>query len=246
MKTIIISLVLFSVLSATNYSLAQDNKLPPFEGGSLSIWHSNSVWADHGMFAYQFTIDSFGILNTGISEITDLVIETNYGNIDFSDLLTGSGAGRYVNGDLYSEGIGDTITIIKATGTINQTRYDLTKMIQVEDFKPLRILLENQAQIATSQPCPTKSEPLPPIEAIFDSFECVNYCYLFVKLNNGKDDNFLVSDAITELMHSPNSVFKPGTRIQLSVESIQWYDEEYYNSTSCNQAVLATSISVVK
>jgi hypothetical protein len=129
----------FILASVPAVSLAQGGGLPPYQGaqGALRVWNSNITWADHGMFFYEFTVDSQGMVNTDANEISNLVIESDFGNIEFQGTLTGGGAGRYGTGRLLSQSDGDTATLTRATAEIGGKRYDVSGMVSMEQFKPL-------------------------------------------------------------------------------------------------------------
>jgi hypothetical protein len=121
---------------------AQNAELWPEEGFGLSIYNSKATWANQGMFAYEFTIDSQGLGFMGIQEISNLLIITNYGNIECSGPIDSSDAGRYTSCLLFSETSDEPLIISRAVATIDGKQYDITRNMTVDEFKPLDIRIQ--------------------------------------------------------------------------------------------------------
>jgi hypothetical protein len=243
MKKLIVALAVCFLLYGSGLSRAQDNKLPPYEGESLIIWNTNALGAPQGLTAYLFTVDTqdFCVSRDGTTTLNDLVIVTNFGNIEFSHQFDCSDAGRFGDGLLLSAEEFQSLNILSASATVNVKKYDFSSKIAVKEFKPLKLSVAS----TNNSSCPSKSEQLPPIEATFSDFVCGDYCHLSVKLDNGQDGEFLAGGDIQEVVETPNSVYKPGTRIRLTLEENQWEEPEGDPSEACMQAVVATSISVI-
>jgi hypothetical protein len=146
MKKVSLFMLICMLVCISRIAQAQEPKLPPFPDGqslSLSIWNSNIEFANEGMFACSFTIDGTSLFTLPIMEISDLVIETNFGNIESSDVLSGTSAGRYGSGMLYFAEVDQAVIINKATATVDGKRYDITENITIEQFKPLTIAFKN-------------------------------------------------------------------------------------------------------
>jgi hypothetical protein len=111
-----------------------------FGEGSIDIWNSDLVWAGQGYFAYKFTIDALG-LPSNIESVTNCIIKTNYGDIEFQETFDSSSAGRYSYGTLYSQEDIEQIQITQAIGVVNGKMLDITSILSVREFTPARIVI---------------------------------------------------------------------------------------------------------
>ncbi|MDR0622062.1 MAG: hypothetical protein LBJ61_09330 [Deltaproteobacteria bacterium] len=108
----------------------------PWEG-AISIWHSDALFQNQGYTLYAFTADAFW--TSSWHTIEDLVITTDRGEITFVDAMNGSHGGRYGEGEMESQEDFDEIVILKATCKSDGKLYDVTDIIEIRDFKPLKI-----------------------------------------------------------------------------------------------------------
>jgi hypothetical protein len=106
---------------------------------SLEIWNSDILWANHGNFAYVFTVDTQGLmLAFAQEEMTELTITTNYGEIEFAEEFNFSDATRYGRGILLSPEDLTDLVILKVEAKIGQARHSLPlAAVQPRVFKPI-------------------------------------------------------------------------------------------------------------
>jgi hypothetical protein len=132
-----VALCVLTIIVSPNISYAQEKYLGE---GSINIWNSNVVWAGMGQFAYIFTVDADGLRLSNIQEITNLIINTDYGDITFDSVIDTSDAGRFADGQLFSEQDITEIRIIKAIGVVDGKMLDLTDIISIYEFTPVKII----------------------------------------------------------------------------------------------------------
>ncbi|MDR0620280.1 MAG: hypothetical protein LBJ61_00115 [Deltaproteobacteria bacterium] len=137
-------LLLLLLVCSAGQALGQNIGPWPKEGHGLRIYNSNAIWANHGLFLYDFTIDSQSLSTIDINGISNLAIETNYGNMECPTEISGSDVDRYITCRLLSDIAEENLVINRVTGVINGRRYDLTKNIYADDFKPLTIVVGPQ------------------------------------------------------------------------------------------------------
>ena len=143
MKTILALLSIF-VFCLSGQATAQSIEPWPKDGVGLEIYNSNSTWAGQGNFNYEFIIDTQGLFSIDILEISNLVIESNFGEITCPNNIDGSEAGRYPTCTLTSQLADEVLIISSVTGTINGKQYNLLRNIAISDFKPLEIAILSQ------------------------------------------------------------------------------------------------------
>ncbi|MDR3134602.1 MAG: hypothetical protein LBU69_00740 [Deltaproteobacteria bacterium] len=120
-------------------ALAQQSTLLPYERNdfALSVKSTDIIW-ERGEIVYLFRVEREG---TTSSEIKNLVIETNIGEIDFSgSTITDSTAERFANGYLESSDETDIVIISRATATIGGRRFDVTEKIKTEQSSTVSLL----------------------------------------------------------------------------------------------------------
>jgi hypothetical protein len=138
-KIYVFSIIYFFIIFSSINSYAQHK----YVGDAYAeIWNDNIVWAGEGNFAYSFCIDAQGLISSDIDEVTNLVIQTNFGDINFENSINTSSAGRYGTGFLYSPEDITEIRIIKAIGVVNGKMLDLTNILNVREFIPVKIKIK--------------------------------------------------------------------------------------------------------
>ena len=105
----------------------------------LEIWHSNEMFANQGLTAYEFTVDTRDFWAAPGERMTELTIATNYGPIEFKDEFDGSEATRFGTGFLYSDEDIEMFIVTGATAKIDGKVQDLSSNIGTRDFKPIPI-----------------------------------------------------------------------------------------------------------
>ncbi|MDR0572113.1 MAG: hypothetical protein LBG48_04650, partial [Rickettsiales bacterium] len=182
MKKFILSL-LVAFFWLTGLASAQNIEPWPKEGIGLEIYNSNITWANHGQFAYEFTVDAQQLFTIDVSDISNLAIETNYGTIECSDGVNSSDAGRYTTCLLLSETSDEPLIITNVVGVIDGKKYDLTSNVDIGDFKPLTLVNMMTHSINTVN-CPRITVPIHPLVGTIVTFECEHSCSLTVKLDD--------------------------------------------------------------
>jgi hypothetical protein len=120
-------------------ALAQDK----YQGtGSIDIFNRDIVTDGDEDVSYHFTIDVKGLFSSGIKEITDLSIQTNHGDIVFDGPIKVSEEGQFDSGLLESKDKLTEIQLVKAIGTVDGKKLDLTDLFHVRDFTPLTITVK--------------------------------------------------------------------------------------------------------
>lgn len=133
-KAILIAiLALFCLSGSTNIALAQQ--------GTIEVWNSNITWAGQGYMGYIFSLDVQGLSIPNDPQVTNFVIQTNYGDINFEQGFNSSDVSRYPEGSLMTQDDIEQIRITKAFGVVNGKMVDFTRFLAVRDFKPVRITI---------------------------------------------------------------------------------------------------------
>jgi hypothetical protein len=136
-KMIIIQLgiMVYLTLLLQNLAIAQTETIVV---GELEIWNSNIKKAGQGYYSYEFTVDTVGSLKDPIS---NLVIQTNFGEISFENPFGISFAERYQTGYLVSQEEITAIIILKVIGVVNGKMYNITSSFSVREFRPMLVLI---------------------------------------------------------------------------------------------------------
>jgi hypothetical protein len=160
--------------------------------GSFDIWNSNEFFAGQGYTAYEFTIDTLGLIVSNIQDISDFIIQTNSGDIIFNGTINISTAGRYSTGTLHSQEAITEIQIIKVVGVVDGKMLDLTDQLSVREFVPMKITTSASAKPSGEAACPDKILDSGTETGVYISTECVDGCHLKIKRDrNGKEELFL-------------------------------------------------------
>jgi hypothetical protein len=138
-KIFVFNVMYFFIIFSSINSYAQNKYVGD---ASVEIWNSAVIWAGQGNFAYRFFIDAQGLNFSDINDVTNFVIQTNFGDINFEDGFNTSEAGRYSIGILYSPEEITEIRITKAIGVVNGKMLDLTNILNVRKFIPVKIKIK--------------------------------------------------------------------------------------------------------
>jgi hypothetical protein len=115
-------------------AFAQSGYKPYTENNNLYIWNSG-ITSQMGE-SYQFTINARYFIFHHKS-ITDVVIQTNHGEILFTNASNKEATWTgFYNTPYNSLETIDSFTIIRATAVIDGVKTDITSAIKVDDFKP--------------------------------------------------------------------------------------------------------------
>jgi hypothetical protein len=246
MKAIIFSLLACFFVFAPAPARAQGGSLPQLEAGPFEIYNSEAVFYS-GKWVYTFVLDT-AVYDQSSPPITNITIATNKGDIECPNEIDGSSATRYTSCTLAAgdegegdEGEGETLTVSEAIATVGGKRYDITGSMAVKDFKPLAIVMPMTRSFSTSA-CPPVTAPIHPVTGTIASYDCEHLCELTVKLDDGTDVSYIVSDAVREALDNPASAFKPGAKARLTAEFQQFLEGEYA-IPRCFKTGVFTSIS---
>jgi hypothetical protein len=238
----IVILILFVSFLGTTGLKAQNNANIQ---GSLDVWTSPIMWAG----SYEIipiTIDTQGIKAemTDVTEISNFTLTTSCGEVEFDDNIDGTDSTRYITASLSTQLECSKLTIMRATGKLDgAVVVDMTKNISVSDNKPVPIeLLNSNSNVPTSSDqsnsCPNKTLSSGVVEGAFVTIECGDSCFATIKLDSGEEITYYAGGDVQDF----NGV--PGTRVRLSYDIEQFYDEEF--NPPCVKAEVFQTISVVK
>ncbi|MDR0622146.1 MAG: hypothetical protein LBJ61_09765, partial [Deltaproteobacteria bacterium] len=213
----------------------------PQEGIGLEIYNSNITMSNQGQVAYEFTIDSISLKNIGIVEISNLVLESSYGNIMCPEAFGSTKGTRYTKCYLLAAPSEKLLFISNVTGTIKGKKFNLTNNIYIGNFKPLTLVNMMTRSINTVN-CPIISVPMHPLVGTIINFDCEHMCSLTVKLDDGSEYTYLTNDAVREALENSDTVFKTGTKAKFSAEFQQFLEVEY-SEPRCFQNGVFTAIS---
>lgn len=118
---------------------------------AIDFWHSDTVWANQGMCAANFTFDS-GMEPVEQLQVSIVALEKNtnkvkgQGVIDIDEFGT-SGADRYAVGYWESELACDDnlyLVVTEASAYIDGVKQDLLEagLLKAREFKPYQIVIE--------------------------------------------------------------------------------------------------------
>jgi hypothetical protein len=215
---ICVYLILFSnILHAQNQTLGT---------GKLYIWNSDIHDVKDDLINYIFTLNTFGFSFVNNQKITNLVIQTNHGDITFDNGFDGTNVTRYVTGLLTTKETIKEIEIIKAIGVSQGKMYDLTDSIFVEEFTPVKITMKSTGEVKGKEQgqetgqagCPDKTFGSGTETGVFVSAECGDFCHIYIKRDvDGKETDFLAGDEAQEFTG------KPGTKVSYEYEHVQFF-----------------------
>ncbi|MDR2368983.1 MAG: hypothetical protein LBF58_12930 [Deltaproteobacteria bacterium] len=75
------------------------------------------------------------------------------------------------------------------------------------------------AQADTEENCPNTEAPIDPVEGVYLSTDCGDYCHVMLRLDDGREVDFLGGEEETEGL-------RPGTRVRLTLNRIQSWSVE--------------------
>ena len=220
--------VIFFMLFSTNILIAQNSDIE----GAIEIWTLPETWGN-GYLNIPINLDTqgiwFGMGDT--AEITEFTLITSCGTVEFEGVIDASEATRYKEAVLSTQLECPKITIMRATGKLDgMVLTDLTSNIAIADIKPIPLEILNSGVATTGDQlgnkCPNKTEQLPSVFGTFVDYYCGDYCHVEAKLDNGADISIIANSDVQDILDAPNSVFKLGTKVILTIEREQFISQE--------------------
>jgi hypothetical protein len=173
--------------------------------------------------SYIFTLDLLKIINQEFGTISNIVVNTNHGDIQFKSTITKPNVPRFTIGSLRTSKLIGELIITKVTGVIDGRQVDLTQGVYAINDKPLQIHKIGYPTSSTTATCTYKLLDIDTQEGIFMEQLLGENRQIKIKIS-GKDFNYFFD---SHLSYFTNDKANYGKKIK-------FYTKKYRDMANVN------------
>ncbi|MDR1312620.1 MAG: hypothetical protein LBQ12_02745 [Deltaproteobacteria bacterium] len=195
-----------------------DLRLPMF------IWNSYVYHADTSNYdnkTYVFTIDHSQVDGANLKPVTNLVVQTNIGNIIFNDPINFQSP-AFINGKLITARPVVQFNITKVLGLVDGKQVDLTENFRAPFLSPVPI----EVMTSETAACPRTVMNFQVYQGTFKALEVGDFQQAEIE-SNGKSEYFFFDDSVSYFFENEANVNK---KVKVFVENVQTIISDGENS----------------